>query len=433
VKPRTKIGLLAGALLLTALGAAVSVSVAKLRGAEHDLPTTRVRRGDVDLKVYIYGELRALHSAMLVAPSVGGTLQIVRLAKTGSWVKKNDIVLEFDPMEQEYNLEQAQSALAQADEQLVKVRQDGAVQAAADQVALLHARYDVRRAELDCSLNELASAIDAKKNDLALEEAHRKLDQLEQDERSRAASHQAQLALYQEQRNKALLDIQQAREHIQSMTIRAPMDGLVTVRENRDALNGWWMPGVTFADYQQGDAVLPGRPIAQIVDVTQMEIFSGVPETARADINPGDAAEVSVDALPGKTFTAKVKTIAGLADSGWGGDDPTRRFDATLEISQSDANLRPGLTAQIIVLGQPLKSVLYLPRQAVFMRAGKPVVYLRAGRSFEPHVVNIKHLTESKAVIEGLPEGQEVALVNPEAGAGPPSTPAIGETSPGAK
>jgi HlyD family secretion protein len=429
MKKRTKFRAVIALALLAALGFGVRVSIAKLRGVTHDLPTTRVQRGTVDLKVYTYGDLRALHSSMLIAPAVGGTLQIVHLAKTGTLVKKDDVVLEFDPSEQEYNLEQAQSALKQADEQLVKAKDDGAVQSAADQVALLHARYDVRRAELDCSLNELASAIDAKKNDLALEEAHRKLDQLEQDVKSRVASNQAQLALYQEQRNKALLDISQAEDHIKSMTVRAPMDGLVTIRENRDSLGGgFWLSGISFAEYQEGDATTPGRQIGDIVDISQMEISSGVPETARADINAGDPAKVTLDALPGITLDAKVKTIAGLANGGWGGDDPTRRFDTTFAIDQSDARLRPGLTAQIVVLGKPLQGVLYLPRQSVFMRAGTPVVYVREGHGFEPHVISIKHMTETQAVIEGLSEGTEVALVNPEAGAGPVTTPAIGQT-----
>ena len=61
----------------------------------------------------------------------------------------------------------------------------------------------MRRAELDVSQNELKSAIDAKKNDLALEEAKRRLAQLQEDSKSRAASNDANLAVYVAQRAKA--------------------------------------------------------------------------------------------------------------------------------------------------------------------------------------------------------------------------------------
>jgi hypothetical protein len=69
----------------------------------------------------------------------------------------------------------------------------------------------------------------------------------------------------------------------------------------------------------------------------------------------------------------------------------------------------------VIVQGTAITNVLYVPRQALFFRQGKPTVFIRAGRGFEPHPVTIKHMTESQVVVEGLDEGTEVALVDPEA------------------
>ena len=51
---------------------------------------------------------------------------------------------------------------------------------AEDKVALLKAKFDVRRAELEVGRNELVSDIDAKKNLLTLEQAKRHLEQLQQ-------------------------------------------------------------------------------------------------------------------------------------------------------------------------------------------------------------------------------------------------------------
>ena len=56
-----------------------------------------------------------------------------------------------------------------------------------DQVDLLTARFGVRRSELEVKRNELLSSIDAKKNELSLEEAKRRLQQLESDIKSRQA------------------------------------------------------------------------------------------------------------------------------------------------------------------------------------------------------------------------------------------------------
>ena len=420
MRARTRLRLIIGFLVLVIAGGGIAVSVARLRGPERSLPTGRVERGNIDPKVYVSGELRTPNTSMLVAPSVGGTLQIIYLAKTGSAVKLGDVVLQFDPSEQEYNLEQAPSQLALADQQIAKGKADAAVSAANDQVALLHAKYDVRRAELDCSQNEILPVIQGKINDLALEEAKRRLAQLEQDIKSRVASNLAQLAVSQEQRAKALLDIKLAQDHIQSMTIKATIAGLFA-RKGNTAGQFFFGPGMSAPEYQEGDQTSSGRPIATILDVSQMEIFSQVPETSRADISTGETIEIRVDADPKQTFPGKVKAVSGMATgSDWGGD-PTRRFDVTFAMDAQNSSMRPGQTAQIVIRGETLKNVLHIPRQAVFMRNGKPVVFVRAGRTFESKPIQIKHSMESQIVVDGISEGTEVALVDPEA-AGPKSS-----------
>ena len=181
--------------LVLAGGAGAALALQQLLKPERGIPTTLVRRGSLETKVHTTGELRPARTVMLVAPAVGGTLKIVKLVKTGTGVKAGDLVIEFDPSEQQHNLEQSSSELAQAEQEITKARADAAVQAAQDQVALLKARFDVRRAKLEVSKNELVSQIDAKKNLLALEEAKRALAQLEEDVKSRAASSQATIAV----------------------------------------------------------------------------------------------------------------------------------------------------------------------------------------------------------------------------------------------
>jgi hypothetical protein len=80
---------------------------------------------------------------------------------------------------------------------------DAAVQKAQDDVALLTAKFDVRRAELDVMGNEFIAAVTAQKNVLSLEEAQRRLAQLNEDVKSRAANNQASMAVAQEKRQKA--------------------------------------------------------------------------------------------------------------------------------------------------------------------------------------------------------------------------------------
>src|SRR6185436_12960294 len=104
--------------------------------AAANLPTGRVQKGKVQLKVYTTGELRAARSAQMIAPPAGGQMQIVTVAQSGQWISEGEPIVEFDAAEQEFQLEQSQFDLASADQELVKADAEAAVQVADDDVAL---------------------------------------------------------------------------------------------------------------------------------------------------------------------------------------------------------------------------------------------------------------------------------------------------------
>jgi len=403
-------------IILAALGGTAKVVLGRWRvQPQHSTPTTLVRRGQLDLRVYARGELHTVKSQMIMAPSVGGNLVIVKLAKTGEHVHKDDIIIEFDPGEQEHTLQQNHYDLLQAEQEIEKAKADSAVQAAQDQVALLKAKYDVRRAELDVSRNPLVSAIDAKKNLLALDEAKRRLEQLEQDIHSHTQSNQASVAVAEEKKRKAQLMIKQAQDNIKEMRVPAPLEGLISVKENWGASGGFFFSGMKLPEYRTGDQVQPGSPVAEVLDVSAMEIQTKVNESDRGNLKKDAPVEIRIDALPDALLSGKVKTIAELASRGaWWSTSSTSKFDVSVQVDNSKVELRPGLTAEAVIQGGEVRDALIVPRQAIFEKEGKPVVYTRLGARFEPKTVKITNRTESQVGIEGLPEGTEVALVNPE-------------------
>ena len=395
------------------VGRGVLAAARSLSTPEKPIPTARVERGDVEIDVFTTGELRAPHSITLMAPPVNGTLQIVSMLSTGTAVKAGDTVVQFDPSEQEYNFEQSESQLKQAEQDIAKAKADAAVTAAKDQTDLLTARFDVRRAELEVGRNELVSSIDAQKNNLSLEEARRKLAQLEQDARSRAASGEAGIKVLEEKRNAAQLAMQVARQNIESMTLKSSINGILAAKENRDATGGFFFQGMILPEYRAGDLVQSGRPLAEVFDISQMEVQAKVGETDRSNIAPNESAEVHIDAHPAEILPARVKTVAGLASRDFWSGNSQAKFPATFQLEKNSPDLRPGVSALVRVHGTKLTAVLYLPAQSMFDKDGKPIVYVKRGDSFEPTPVKVKYRTESRIVIEGISEGAEVAVVNP--------------------
>ncbi|HET6844878.1 MAG TPA: HlyD family efflux transporter periplasmic adaptor subunit [Candidatus Angelobacter sp.] len=411
-KNHTRIVVAASLLLVSGLG--ISFFLLQLHPAGKTIPTTRVQKGTLELDINTLAELHPTHSATLVAPSVNGTLQIVHLLRTGTAVKAGDVVVEFDPSEQEFNLEQSRSQLAEAEQEIKKSKADAAVKTAEDKVAYLKAKFDVRRGELEVGRNELVSEIDARKNLLNLEEARRRLAQLEQDVTSRTASSAAALALLEQKRQTALLGMKQAQHNMDLIKVKSPIDGLVSVKDNTDAAGGVIFTGITFPEYHEGDLVFTGRFLAEVLDTSQMEAVAKVFENDRSSVSIGQTAEIRMDAEPEAVFPARVKTIAGMASRRDFGSDSVRRFDVTFDLLSHTAEMRPGTSAQVLIRGAQIKDQLYIPSQCVFDKDGRLVVYVKHGDKFEAAEANIKFRTETRVAIENLPEGTEVALVNPE-------------------
>jgi HlyD family secretion protein len=425
---------LSGVIVSLLAGACLSSCSAHggVRAANQDIPVATVKQSDLQLEVNTTGELRSTRMASATAPPVAGdTLQIIQLAKTGTFLKAGDVVVAFDPSEQEYKLEQSRSDFEQAKEEIVKANDNAAVQTAQDQTALLKAKFAVRQAELDVSKSDIVSTIDAKKYQLTLQEAKRALAQLQQDIQSHSASNQAAIAVAEEKKHKAQLAMEQAQKNIESMRVRSTIDGLVTVHENQNASGGMFWGGMTLPPYEEGDQVYAGSVVADVIDVGQMEVDAKVKESERASVKEGQAVEVRVDALPGAAFHAKVKSVAGMVSNIWF-DDPSHNFDVTAVLDHPDSRLRPGLTAHVVIVGDHLQRALSVPRQAVFDMESKPKVFVKTGNGFEPHQIKIRYLTEGLAIVDGLQEGTQVALVNPEEKAGANAKPGASNPSVGA-
>jgi HlyD family secretion protein len=423
-----------GISLVLAVGAFVGarVGLAQLKTQEAGIPTTRVLRGEVDTSIHATGELKSTKSTTLTAPAVGGQLRLLTIKSTGSAVAAGEIVMSFDPSDHEHKLMEERAQLLEAELEIEKLNADAAVQAARDKVDLLTARFDVRKAELDVTGNELLSAIKARQNELTLEEARRRLTQLDEDVKSHATTNQAAMAVLIEKRKKAQLAMEQAQQTIDSMVVKAKTDGIIAVQQNREGTFGF--PGMVMPDYREGDNVSSGRQVAELLDSSAIEFVARVPETERQTLAAGQKAMLTLDGLSAAQLGAKVMNV-GVARPGMGffrgPEGPVRLVDVSLALDKPMTTARPGLTARVRIASDPLKNVLYVPRQAVFDKDGTSLVYVKVGAGFEARPVKISARTESAVVISGLTEGAEIALTNPDPktiqnkpGQAAPSTPA---------
>ncbi len=314
---------------LVLLGWAGYHFIRQLPQQQREVATTVVRRGDVVVRTFTRGELRAVRSMMLTAPNLFGTVQVTRLAPLGSYARKGDLVVEFDDSEVQSRLEEKQLELDQIDEQIKKAEADLTVRANQDDVELLRARYAVRRGELEVQRNEIISAIDAKKNDLNLTEAKQRLEKLKSDIQSRRQQAEAELDVLREKKRKAELERERELRRLERARLLAPMSGLVAIRQAR---GHFFFAGTQMPDIREGDELRPGMPVADILDLSELEVSARVGELDRANLSVGQKAVIRLDALAGQEISGRIKSLSGTASADIYSNDPAKKFDVVFEI-----------------------------------------------------------------------------------------------------
>lgn len=343
-------------LLVAAAGAGYGVYrfIQGLPSRQEAVPTTRVRQGDVVVRSFARGELRAVRSAVLTAPNLFGTVQVTKLAPMGAFAREKDLIVEFDDSEVLSRLEQRELELEQVDEQIKKAQADLAIRNNQDQVDLLRARYSVRRAELEVKKNPLLPAIDQKKNLLNLEEAQRRLRQLESDIKSKQEQALAELNVLRERRNRNLLDINREKQRLLQVKLLSPISGLVAIKQNRAGFSG--MFGTQIPDIREGDQVQPGMPVAEILDLSELEVVARIGELDRANLHEGQDVLIRLDALAGKTFHGKIKSMSGTASANIFSSDPGKKFDVVFSIDMQqllkELGARPEQIARILATAE---------------------------------------------------------------------------------
>jgi HlyD family secretion protein len=353
------------------------------------------------------GELQGGKSEMLTAPMTGGNDMILTYLRTpGEVVKEGDIVAQFDTTEQAFKLKEAEADLAEAEQQVIMAKADSQAKEEESRYQLLQAKADLRQAELEERRNPLVAAITARQNTLAVAAARDHLRQVEHDLANQQATNAAAIAIQDAARNKAKVQAETAKRNIDAMALKAHSSGYVSIQQNT---NGNFMFfGMSLPMLQVGDTVRAGMAVVQIPDLKNWEVNARIGELDRGHLAEKQTVAITVVALPGKQLHGAIKSIGGTTGPPW-----DRHFDCKIALDGASPELRPGMTANVVITNEVLKSALWVPSQAVFESDGRAFVYLQAGSGFTPHDVKVVRRSESQVVLTGVNEGQVVAMSNP--------------------
>jgi RND family efflux transporter MFP subunit len=142
--------------------------------------------------------------------------------------------------------------------------------------------------------------------------------------------------------NQAAAHLDVARKALSDATLLAPTSGYIAKRL-----------------IEAGDTASPGRPVFEIVQMDPLEVNVGVPETDVHLVRIGQKTDITVPALPGKSFQGTVRVINVSADPN------TRTYMTRISVANNEHSLRVGMVAEATIRGDRTIAMVTLPGDAV--------------------------------------------------------------------
>ena len=401
------IGGLAAIVLLAGAGA-----LARRHGQTPALPSAPVTVGEYVDIIEVRGQVRPRKSILVTAPMQAGELQILKLAAAGSSVKAGDVVVQFDGSTLQRTIQEKESELRQAQDELAQAKAQANITAQQDSTGVLHSRYDVDRAKLGAVLDEegILAKADVEKAKLAVADAEQ---QLKESQVKAGANQQASASGFTTQESKIAkvrADLDRAKRSFGALQVKAPADGVVSLLPNFRASS----PGGAPQEFRAGDRAWPGASILELPDLSSVHLLARLDESDRGQLQQGQVATIRVDAIPDREYHAQVSDLSVLARIDFSTWPPVKQFDVLLTFKDADARIHPGMSAVARVVVGRLPNMLLVPPDAVFLVDGRAVVYrLDHGEFVATPVVVIKRSKEQSAVKGALRAGDRVALTKP--------------------
>ncbi|MGD9548525.1 MAG: efflux RND transporter periplasmic adaptor subunit [Candidatus Krumholzibacteriia bacterium] len=198
----------------------------------------------------------------------------------------------------------------------------------------------------------------------------------------------------------ARADVQLWETRLAFTRITAPVSGVVTAKR-----------------VEKGSTVSANGAMFTIADDSLLVVRVRVSELDVVRLEPGQGADVLMDAYPGRRFTGHIRRVFPSADAA----SRLVPVEVVLDALPDGVQAKPGFLARVEFALESRKDVLAVPAAAIGVSEGSPFVYVAAGDTLSRRTVQTGLTTEGWIeIIRGIVPGEEVVTsghVNLRAGA----------------
>jgi HlyD family secretion protein len=373
---KTKWKVIISVLVVLGLGIGVYASTVLSKKGLITVQTGNVARGDLDSVVTASGEIKPKNYINIGANAQGELKEI--LVKEGDRVRKGQLLARIENVQPEADVEAQRATVASteadsaASEAQLKASDEN-IRTMATQIEKDKADLERMKADFDRSDALYKEKLLAKQDyDLRRFTYEAQLATIKQSEQrlvqARAQREQAAAGLSSAQKriaqNKAVLV--RFNDLLQKHNAYAPIDGVITNLPVRT-----------------GEIVVPGvqnSAASTIMTIADMSLITSevkVDETDIVNVKLGQVADVTIDAIPNKTFKGHVSEIGntailrstGLAASQSAvSSQEAKDFKVVVALDNPPDEVRPGLSCTAKITTATRKNVLTIPIQALTVR-----------------------------------------------------------------
>jgi len=147
-----------------------------------------------------------------------------------------------------------------------------------------------------------------------------------------------------------------------------------------------------------------GQMLYRLADLSTIWVVADVPEALLGNIQYGLAADIALNAYPGRAFKGVVTFIYPEIAMA------TRTAKIRIELANADGALKPGMFAAVNLSTEPGEPALVIPESALIDSGAKQVVLVaRGGGTFEPRAVTVgRRGSGDVEIVSGLKDGEQV-------------------------
>ncbi len=379
--------------LVVVVAVIVVAALATHRDDAIPVRVARVEQSNIRSVVSTNGRIEPLNNFEAHAP-IATTVKRV-LVKEGDHVRKGQLLLQLDDANAFAEAARAETQLKGAQADLSAVERGGNQ----EEVLSLDAQLVKARTDRDTAQRNLealkklepqgaASAGEVRAAENALAQADAQMNLLQQKQTKRYSK--PEVAKVEAQQTEARAAYSAAQDVLAKSNVRAPFDGIV-----------YALPA------KQGAFVNAGDLLLQVADLRKVLVRAFVDEPDVARLAPGEPIEVTWDAIPGRTWNAKV----GIVPSTVRLHGARNVGETTCIVENTDLKLLPNVNVGVTIVTGEHQNVLVAPREAIRNDDTNPYVLLVVDHELKRRSVDtgLSNLTQVE-IKKGLAAHDLIAL-----------------------